>query len=68
LSEQFRGSGFVDIENIIRYVMSDQTDYHSGQIKQRTLKPMELEGLIEAQKGTRNRKNTYPAGCKLKFL
>jgi three-Cys-motif partner protein len=72
LKEQLRakfGDGkWHDISEIVSFVKSDATDYHSGQLKQRTLKPMEEAGQVEADPATRKNKKTYPDGCRLKFL
>jgi three-Cys-motif partner protein len=72
LKEQLRakfGDGkWHDISEIVSFVKSDATDYHSGQLKQKTLKPMEEEGQVEADPATRRNKRTYPDGCRLKFL
>lgn len=72
LKEQLRakfGDGqWHDISEVISFVKSDATDYHSGQLKQKTLKPMEEVGQVEADPTTRRNKRTYPDGCRLKFL
>ncbi len=47
---------------------SDQTDFHTGQIRTHALVPMEDQGLIEVDATTRKRKHTYPDGTKLRFL
>jgi three-Cys-motif partner protein len=71
LKEQLRanfGDGeWHDISEIISFVKSDASDYHSGQLKQKTLKPMEIAGQVEADPATRRNKRTYPDGCRLKF-
>jgi three-Cys-motif partner protein len=72
LKEQLRakfGDGkWHDISEIVSFVNSDATDYHLGQLKQKTLKPMEEAGQVEADPATRRNKRTYPDGCRLKFL
>jgi len=47
--------------------MSDETDFHSGQVKTKTLRIMEDKDLIDIKNGTRKRKKSYPAGTELRF-
>jgi len=67
LQSKFRQAGWISVADVIEFVASDKTDYHSGQVK-RVLKLMEVAREIEVQDGTRERKNTYPDGTKLRFL
>jgi hypothetical protein len=68
LRAKFGDGKWHDISEIVSFVKSDATDYHSGQLKQKTLKPMEEAGQVEADPATRRNKRTYPDGCRLKFL
>lgn len=68
LQARFRGKGWVTIEAIQEFVGSDQTDFHTGQLKTPVLVPMEDQGLIEVDSTTRKRKHKYPDGTKLRFL
>lgn len=68
LRAKFGDGKWHDISEIVSFVKSDATDYHSGQLKQKTLKPMEEAGQVEADPVTRRNKRTYPDGCRLKFL
>jgi three-Cys-motif partner protein len=68
LREKFSDGEWHDISEIINFVMSDATDYHSGQVKKSTLKPMEAVGHVEVYPASRKRNGTYPDGCRLKFL
>jgi three-Cys-motif partner protein len=68
LLEEFGDGNWHDISEIISFVKSDATDYHSGQVKRSTLSPMEAAGQVEADPATRNRRATYPDGCRLRFL
>lgn len=68
LRAQFHGKGWIRTEDVLDYVASDQTEYHTGQLKRRTLVPMEKAGQIEVDEDTRNRKGTYPNGTLLSFL
>lgn len=66
LQEQFAGTGRVSIEDIVDFVRSDETIYHSGQLKTLVLKPMEMDGLIHVP-SCRHRQYTYPPGCMIDF-
>jgi three-Cys-motif partner protein len=66
LQDRFIGKGWIGIEEIIDFVVSDETDYHSGQVKTTVLKPMEKNKEIECKDRTRD--FTYPEGTKIKFL
>jgi three-Cys-motif partner protein len=68
LMRQFSDGKWHGIVEIMNFVMSDETDYHSGQVKTKTLKPMELAGQVTVDPATRQRAGTYPDGCRLKFL
>jgi hypothetical protein len=49
------------------FVASDQTDYHTGQLKTYALKPMEKEGQIKIDETSRKKRGTYPPGTRLRF-
>jgi three-Cys-motif partner protein len=68
LHDQFRGKGFVTIDRVTEFVGSDQTDFHTGQLKKPVLVPMENEMLIEVDPKTRKKQRTYPNGTKLRFV
>ncbi len=68
LYEQFKSITEVSIEAVVDFVKSDETDFHSGQLRTHALRPMEAGGTIEVIPGTRRRRNTYPSGTKLRFL
>ena len=73
LQNEFSSEGWVRIEDVTDFVKSDATDFHSGQLKTKTLKPMEAANKIEAQVETegdkKRRAETYPNGrTKLRFL
>jgi hypothetical protein len=67
LRTKFGDGNWHDISEVTKFVMSDATDYHSSQVKQKTLVPMETDGQVEADPTTRKKKRTYPPGCRLKF-
>lgn len=68
LHARFRGKGWITIEAVKEFVGSDQTDFHTGQLKAHVLVPMEDQGLIEVDSTTRKRKHKCPDGTKLRFL
>jgi three-Cys-motif partner protein len=68
LIEQFKGKGWIGIEEIEEFVGSDQTDYHTAQLRKNALVPLESFKTIEIKEGTRKMKNTYPKGTKLRFI
>ncbi len=67
LLRQFGGTGWVSIEEVLEFVASDATDFHTGQVRKLALKPMEKDGLVEVDKSTRKQRWAYPKGCKLRF-
>ena len=66
--EQFGTREWQKISDVEDFVKSDATDFHSGHLKTKTLKPMEMKGKIEVKPGTRKRPRTYPKGTVLRFL
>ena len=68
LQERFKGKGFVAIERVTEFVRSDQTDFHTGQLKRPVLVPMEKEKLIEVDPKSRKTPLTFPDGTTLRFL
>lgn len=68
LHQRFSRKKWVGIETVLDYVASDAVEYHTGHLKKQVLKPMELDGRIEIDEGSRRRRRTYPAGCRLTFL
>ena len=68
IHKEFGQKGWQNIKNVEAFVMSDATDFHSGHLKVKTLKPMEASGRIEVKKGTRKKQGTYPNGTLLRFI
>lgn len=68
VQDRFRGKGFVTVEGVTEFVGSDQTDFHTGQLKKSVLVPMEKEKLIDVDPKTRNKQRTFPDGTKMRFL
>jgi hypothetical protein len=56
------------MKEVNEFVGSDQTDFHTGQLKKPVLVPMEDAGLIEVDPKTRSRRHAYPDGTVLRFL
>ena len=68
LQREFAPKGWTDIEEVIRFVKSDVTEYHSGHLKSRTLRPMEKRGELEVKRADGKRPGTFPDGTKLRFI
>ena len=68
LQKHFKEAGWVSIEVVKDYVMSDETDFHSTQVKNNALKWLEEKKLIEINPDTRNRVKTYPDGTMIRFV
>ena len=49
LKDRFGGKGWVRIEDIKAFVMSDRTDYHWSQLRKRALIPMEDTGEVKVR-------------------
>jgi three-Cys-motif partner protein len=65
--ERFGAGEWVTIEEILRFVASDETDYHTSQVKRQVLLPLERAGVIDVQEGTRKKKYSYPEGTRLRI-
>ena len=68
LRSEFRSKGWVRIEDMTHFVKSDKTEFHSGHLKTKTLRPMEERGEIEVQPHSRKRVGTYPDRTLLRFI
>lgn len=68
LKEEFGFEEWIEIGDIEDFMKSDKTPFHSGQLKTKTLKPMESKGEIEVRTGTRKKASTYPKGTVLRFV
>ena len=68
LHEEFASKSWQRIEDVVDFVKSDATAFHSGHLKVKTLRPMEAGGQIEVKSGTRKKMGTYPNGTLLRFL
>lgn len=67
LKERFEEAGWVSIEKIEKFVASDATIFHTGQLRSEALEPMERAGRIEIDPTTRKRRFKYPEGCQINF-
>lgn len=67
LCSRFEGADWIPIEDVVAFVGSDATDYHTGQLKLMTLKPMEDGGQLAVKAGTRKRRGSFPEGSLLQF-
>lgn len=63
LAQHFAGRT-IPVEEVIRYVVT-QTPFHSGQVRTKTLKPMQKAGRITSP--NQKRKNTFPDGTLIIF-
>lgn len=52
LADKFHERGWVPMDEIEDFVMSDSTLFHSGQLRSRALVPMEDAGVIEVSRST----------------
>ena len=69
LQNEFGQKGWVTIEDVEEYVMSDKTEYHTGHLKRKTLSPMERDGELEARSSDPNRRRgSYKKGTQLRFI
>ena len=62
----FSGDEWIRIEDVLDFVKSDETIYHSRQLKS-VLRSMEDEGLLQVQSDSRKNQRTYPDGCLIRF-
>ncbi len=67
LRHAFPGERWWPIEDIESWMMTDATDYHSGQFKT-ALAELEREGKLLADPASRKRARTYPKGCRIRFV
>ncbi len=58
----------MEIDDVLEFMASDEVEYHTGHLKKQVLKPMEIEGQIEVDESSRNRKKTYPSGSRIRFI
>ena len=68
LQNRFGNEKAVRIERLEEFVKSDETDFHSGHLKTKTLKPMEDAGRLEVVSSSRKRRGAFPAGTTIRFI
>lgn len=66
LMKRFLGRGWISIEDLERFMRSDETLFHSGHLKRKTLAPMERARLILVERPTDQR--GFGPGTTIKFL
>ena len=67
LRDRFASKGWQEIQVVENFVKSDATDFHSGHLKIKTLKPMEKSGKIEVQRPPGKRKGSFTTGTRILF-
>ena len=67
LKEKF-GSKPTPIEEIERFVMTDETVFHISHLRQRTLRPLEKDGRIEVRRPSGGRGFTNGRGITVRFV
>lgn len=66
LRERF-GHGWVPVERLDNFVMSDETPYHSGLLRRYTLRRLEVEGRLDVQRPRGGRGFTANRGVRVRF-
>jgi len=66
LDRRFRDAGWVSMAEVVAFVQSDATIFHEGHLRKQ-LKTMEQAERIEVDPGTRKKRFSYPAGCRVRF-
>ena len=67
LHDQFFYKGWQEIQDVEDFVKSDATDFHSGHLRVKTLKPMEKNGKIEVNRPPGKRAGTFTPGTRIPF-
>ena len=65
---QFGAKGWQNIKDVEDFVKSDATDFHSGHLKVKTLKPMEAKGKLKVVRPAGKRAGTFAKGTRILFL
>ncbi|MDE0068088.1 MAG: three-Cys-motif partner protein TcmP [Caldilineaceae bacterium] len=68
LHSEFGNEEWVSVDDVMEFVRSDKTEFHSGHLKTKTLRPMERDREIEVKPGTRKTRGYFPKGAMLKFV
>jgi three-Cys-motif partner protein len=67
LQEAFAGPEWHSIEALQEWIMTDVTDYHSGQLKS-ALRELESDGVLVRDPTSRGRARQYPSGCRIRLI
>ena len=67
LQDRFASRGWQRIKDVEDFVKSDATDFHSGHLKVKTLKPMENSGKIEVERLPGKRRGSFTPGTRILF-
>ncbi len=62
---EFRGKGWISIDDVLDFVSSDRTPFHTGHLRKCGLVPLEDSGQLLVDPATRRRKHTFPPGTRL---
>ena len=68
LLRRFPGNEWQRIEAVEAFVKSDETPFHTSQLRREALVPMEKSERVEVKEGTRKQKGRYPPGTMLRFV
>ena len=64
----YKPKGWVQVDEIESFLKTDETIYHSGQLRTHALRPMEKNDRLEVRESTRKRKGSHPPGTVLRFI
>jgi hypothetical protein len=69
LQDRFRGRGWISIDQVEQFVLTETPYSEAIHLKRRTLAPMETEGLVAASRmdGKKRRPGSFPPGTLLRF-
>ena len=67
LKQRF-GNTYTSVETIEQFVMTDETVFHTGHLRQKTLRPLEKDGRIRVNRPSGGRGFTNGKGVTISFL
>jgi three-Cys-motif partner protein len=67
LLSQFRGKGWITIQDLEMFVSSDKTLFHTGHLRKCALVPLEDSGSLRVDPASRKKRHTYPPGTRVLF-
>lgn len=68
LRQRFSVGSPIRIEALEEFIKSDETDFYSGHLKRKTLKPLEDAGRLEVVSSPRKKKGGFPDGTVVRFV